>query len=516
MVGEPASGTAGCITTDWNGVIVAHGVTGPFGEDLDRAVRDEVPLDDLVSAHPDLSLTEVADDLRHESRSPLGAHGLDGTPFETVLALDGFSQGCWLVETASGSRHAFDLDRGTYRRLGGPEAAELAIDDDWYYIAFMAVWPAVNSTFGVALLVPPEDGSTAQDQAVDMIQLTSTWVTRIIKVPQELLEGALPALAPVTEVEALTQAPPQNAWILMGSERSLLDPDDLADEEGYTWTVPKHVQRGDLALMYYVAPIKSVLYAARIQSPPLYEPPLLDEEDRATYPHQWWASINAITPTDPVDYLTLRDLFDGQLVLRGRAGTYVPPGAVRAIRDAQASDPRLDLVLQLPTGEPGLPPDPKAMTLAEWSRLAAGRFKVELHVEDYVVKPLLEMIVDMTPGTAYQSKAHLGTLVPDFSLYLGAELAALVEVKLGIRGRQDGREWAGPDVDQLFRYCSRANVPGLLIDANRVMLFELATREPVAVLERSRMTQAEVGIIARHVFPGRAGAAPADAIWTDS
>ena len=66
---------------------------------------------------------------------------------------------------------------------------------------------------------------------------------------------------------------------------------------------------------------------------------------------------------------------------------------------------------------------------------------------------------------------------------------------------QQGNNWVGPDLDQLRKYCAMAGVRGLLVDSNRILVFEVDAAAPVALYERSRLTQADLAQLRRHVFP---------------
>ncbi len=509
--GSSARDTRDCLATDWGGVLLAHTVTGDLGSALTRAIAEGRHLPEVLLAHPELVVDPVTVDLRHEPPSPVPAKMTDGTTRRCVLSLDPFSTGVWQVETVSGSIHILDL-AGGYRRIGDSPIADM--DDGWYGIESLHTWPTVSSTFTIQLFPNdlPEDDEGVDEAALQALFdaapfLTTAWVTRIVQITEdEANADGIQHLAPVSDFEVLCATPPRNAWLLMANDDSPIDTATLNEDGGGLWTSPKQVQRGDLALFYYVSPHKAVLYAARVASQPVYANPDVDSEALQKWPNQWWSWVDAFVELDPVPLSALTEYFGGQLVLRGKGGHYVPPWVVTQLMLNQQSDPAKDLVVQVPTADPDLPDTKDALTLEQWTELASG-FQFELDVEHYVVEPLLEWLVGSVEDHSWTAKAPLGRLVPDYSLYAGSTRTAVVEVKIGIRGGQQGNDWAGPDLDQVRKYCALAGVPGLLVDSNRILAFEAETAAPVALYERSRLTQADLAQIRRHVFPA-AGARP--------
>ena len=77
-------------------------------------------------------------ELEQQPREPVG----DGEP-ETVDALHAGLGGRWLV-TSQGSRHVWDLDAMTYRRLPGPGRKSFDYDGQQCPIDRIEVWPAVG------------------------------------------------------------------------------------------------------------------------------------------------------------------------------------------------------------------------------------------------------------------------------------------------------------------------------------------------------------------------------------
>jgi hypothetical protein len=508
--GSAANDLRDCLATDWGGLLLAHTITGDLGVALTRAIEAGQQLPEVRLAHPELVVDPVTVDLSHEPFSPVRAKMPDGTTRRCVLSLDPFSRGFWQVETASGSKHILDLCGGAYRRISDTEVED--VDAGWYGIESIAEWPAVNSTFTIQLLPNnlPENAESLDEPSLRALFdaapfLTTSWVTRIVQLTEDEADAdGVQDLAPVSDFDVLCATPPRNAWLFMASDDSPIDVETMNEGGGGLWTSPKHVQRGDLALFYYVSPHRALLYAARVASQPVYAAPDVDADSKDKWPNQWWSWVDAFVKLDPVPLTALTEYFGGHLVMRGKSGHYVPPWVVTQIMLNQRPEPAKDLVVQVPTASPDLPEDEDVPTLEQWTALASGAFQRELDVEHYLVEPLLNWLIDSDPDRSWTGKAPLGKLVPDYSLYAGSTRTAVVEVKLGIRGIQRGNNWVGPDLDQLRKYCAIAGVPGLLVDSNRIIAFEADTAEPVALYERSRLTPADLARIRRHLFPATA------------
>lgn len=376
----------------------------------------------------------------------------------------------------------------------------------WFNIADLEPWPAVNSTFsiGASRLLDgvPKDLSVDEitDDCLESMDLTTSWVTSIIQVPSELWRDDPLELTPLDSAVAISQARPRNAWLLMGSDASPVTEEDIPGEAEVVWTAPKHVQRGDLVFLYYMAPTKAITHVARVAAPAVFNDELLDDEGLNAYPNHWWAEIEGLRPIDPIPYAELTRLFDGQLVLRGKAGVFIPPKIVDAIAGQQSKPDACAPVLQRPTGDPRLPAEPSAMSLDEWKRLATGALLLERNVEEYVVEPLLHWLVDDIDGATWTAKARLGSLVPDYTLFRDGAPVSVVEVKLGARSSRNGKDLAGPDVAQLVKYCERGRCPGALVDANRIMLFDTGVQTPAYVFERSQLALTDLGVIRDHLL----------------
>lgn len=74
-------------------------------------------------------------------------------------------------------------------------------------------------------------------------------------------------------------------------------------------------------------------------------------------------------------------------------------------------------------------------------------------------------------------------------------MLGLVEAKLGI-GRGSGPLAGCPEIEQLLRYCQEADLPGLLIDANEIVLISPEEEEPVGYLDRVSLGDADIVEIA--------------------
>src|SRR5690606_13851973 len=200
--------------------------------------------------------------------------------------------------------------------------------------------------------------------------LASAFVTRIVKIAAVEADTGGIDLPPVGDIEVLSATPPRNAWLLMANDDSSIDLAEV-NRYGALWTSPKHFERGDLAFIYYISPHKAVLYAARVQSPPTYADPDVDEDALAKWPKQWWSWVGAFVELDPVPYSELKRYFGGQLVMKGKGGRYVPPWVVTQLLLDQPAEPTKDLVLQVPSANPELPDAADSLTLDEWKGLAS-------------------------------------------------------------------------------------------------------------------------------------------------
>lgn len=70
---------------------------------------------------------------------------------------------------------------------------------------------------------------------------------------------------PLRDIHVLAATPPRKGLAVMASEDSPIDVARM-NQHGASWTKPKHVEPGDLALMYYLARHEAVCCRPRASS----------------------------------------------------------------------------------------------------------------------------------------------------------------------------------------------------------------------------------------------------------
>jgi hypothetical protein len=404
------------------------------------------------------------------------------------------SVGRWLVETHSGSRHLFDLDTWTYSRSGEQRLGNGLDSPDPLPIVEVDQWPRVNTQFWLWL-----------DVGDDYVQqMRSSYVTRIVELSPGIDFAA--ALAPQTELEAVAQVPPSNAWLLMGDEASFPDAAELRAQRDPSedalpyWTCPRQIMRGDLVFIYFMAPRSAVHFAARALYPPVYDPSIEVNAERQIDPHQWWTELSPLVEVQPVSYSILRALHGGHLNLRGKPTNYLKPAIVeRMIAEFGDLDDEQRLVLQKPVGAPELPSEPELMQLEDLRRLPSGALRLESMVEEYVVAPLTRMCFPESENNTVVPQVKVeGAGVVDYAVYHHDQMRGVIEVKLGVRRSLDGGLRDSPDLAQAVRYATAADVPAMLIDSNEIFLIDRGSSEPSRSLDRQRLTTENLAAITDH------------------
>lgn len=302
---------------------------------------------------------------------------------------------------------------------------------------------------------------------------------------------------------------PENAWLLKGSEASW--PHDeaiadgrLADDRGVfslLWTASRHTKPGDLALLYFVAPKKSVCFVARAASSAFFSS---DIEVNATGPvadAQWWAYFTTPIAIDPIAAGELRTAADGHLVLRGRSGQYLRPETIQRLefRSLAGADAELvDAVCKVPTGNPNLP-SPAEFVLERWRDVASGAVLNEDDVTRHLIRPLIEHVKPRSWSIREQYRAGRGVGVPDLVVLDGEEPTVVIEVKRALRRSRTGGLTDSPDLDQLRRYQRALVLPGILADASHLLLLDV---EGVVVgqVERRSATPDDVNAVGAHLL----------------
>lgn len=314
---------------------------------------------------------------------------------------------------------------------------------------------------------------------------------------------------------------PRNAWLLVGTEASYPTP-EAVDESwaearagiyDVMWTAPKNGEVGDLVLVYFLSPRKSVHFVARLASQPFWRTDIEVTADNAVDKHQWWAYITPMVEIEPIPYKALQAAHNGFLPLRGRSGHYLLPESIsqltfKPVRPARQSD--LERIVHPPAGHAELP-EPESVTLEAWRQIPNGLLALEAHVSKYIVRPLKHLVYgpdwEWTQGEREpRMEPTLGPiLVPehrtsdgyaDFLFMYPASIPALaVEVKLTILRPSSGVWLDSPDFQQLRRYMDAFSTPGLLVDAQRLLLVRRGADEPFAEIVRAEATWNDMAMI---------------------
>lgn len=369
---------------------------------------------------------------------------------------------------------------------------------------------------GVERLVPrlvferPVNGFTTDAIDDDIFRFAEAWETRSVADAQagaDFAEG--------NPAEGL----PQNAWLLMASEAAYLGADDLnkASYEGTVgiydtlWTAPKNGELGDLVLVYFLAPRKAACFVARLASRPFWRNDLAVNADRKLNDNQWWAYLTPLMEIEPIPYSTLQEAAGGYLPLRGRSGHYLGPETIKAL-NFTATNPNqqeeLDRIAQPPTGLPELP-DARTLSFDEWRQIPSGLLPLEAKVSEYIVQPLQRLIweapystsehplIDMSLGPILSREYRVSSGFVDFVLEFGGppKPALAIEVKLAILQPASGVWGDSADFRQLRRYMDDLGTPGLLIDAQRILLVHRGADAPFAEIARTTATWDDVGRI---------------------
>ncbi|MFB2582145.1 hypothetical protein ACEXQD_12925 [Herbiconiux sp. P15] len=359
--------------------------------------------------------------------------------------------------------------------------------------------------------------------------VVSEFVERIVAPFAEAWqEGTAVQLSPGDELPSLyranpTVAEPRNAWLLIGDSASYPTPEELTEmaDEGKAgifdndWTAPKNGELGDLVLFYFMAPRKAVHFVARLASQPFWDADVEVNAEAAVDPHQWWAYTTPLIEIAPISYEMIRAASHGYLNLKGRSGHYISPATVTglkliAARPDQQED--LDRVVKEPVGMAMLP-EADRIGLEEWRNIPGGLLTLEAKVSEYVAGPI-EALMYGAPDPAQIFEPTLGPFVHaeysvpsgfvDFVYEYGGKPALAVEVKLTMIRPQSGVWIDSPDFQQLQRYMADLDTPGLLVDAQRILLVHPGGDEPFAEIVRAEATWDDVAMIRDLMIEGRA------------
>lgn len=314
---------------------------------------------------------------------------------------------------------------------------------------------------------------------------------------------------------------PKSSWLLVGTEASFPSGEEVRESFRYAragindlmWTAPKTGDIGDLVLLYFLAPNKAVHFVARLASRPFWRTDIDVAADKAVDTHQWWAYLTPLIEIEAIPYAVLQAAHGGHLPLRGRSGHYLAPNVIAGLAFT-AVDPsqqgELDRIAVVPVGDADLP-RPEATTFAQWCSLPAGKLRLEARVSEHIVRPLGHLVHG--PDAEWTKAEREVPLDPALGPYLVPEVrvpsgyvdfvftypantpAVAVEVKLTILRPASGRWSDSADFRQLRRYMDDLGVPGMLVDAQRVLLVRAGADEPFAEVIRSEASWADVALI---------------------
>ena len=302
---------------------------------------------------------------------------------------------------------------------------------------------------------------------------------------------------------------PASAWLLLGDEASFQDAVDVAAAQDhadvgifdYLWTAAKQTQVGDLVLIYFLGRRKAAHFVARAASNAFFSADISVNSQTVVADQQWWVYLTPPVAIRPVTFKALQAASNDHLILRGRSGRFLSPEVIAALpveaatRDGKAEVGR---VWVEPKGIAELP-QPADMTMSLWRALAAGALALEAHVSRYIVTPLLGHVLAGT-GLTVRPEYRVGRGSADFVVLDEDRPVAVIEVKLTIDLPAGGAWTTCNDYLQLRRYMDALGVPGVLVDAHRVLLVGLSESRPPQDLSRRHARDAELELIGRHII----------------
>lgn len=313
---------------------------------------------------------------------------------------------------------------------------------------------------------------------------------------------------------------PRSAWLLTGDEASYPTPDDIREQRAraeagifeYDWTAPKNGELGDLVLLYFVAPQKAACFVARLATSPHWQTDVEVNALNRVDPHQWWAELTPLVEIEPIPYAALQDAAGGHLPLRGRSGHYLARQTIEALtfvaKDPDRQD-EVDLIAQVPSGNPELPD--VVGSIEEWKAIPAGALPLEAKVSEHVVRPLGELVfgpewawtggpqeprIEPTLGPVIVPEYRVPSGFVDFVfMYPSSTPALAVEVKLTTLRPPSGVWTDSRDFQQLLRYMRDLGVPGLLVDAQGLLLVKRGEDAPFAEIVRAEAKWEDIALI---------------------
>lgn len=148
------------------------------------------------------------------------------------------------------------------------------------------------------------------------------------------------------DIESLVALRAENTWVLLADEASWPQEEDLqAAREAARlgvfdtlWTAPKGGTPGDLALVYFVAPISAACFVARLVEYPFWSDELEVHAREPIDDRQWWTTLTPLVEIEPIAFRSLQEAHGGRLVLRGKTGKRLS-GAAVGLLTFRAKDP---------------------------------------------------------------------------------------------------------------------------------------------------------------------------------
>lgn len=371
------------------------------------------------------------------------------------------------------------------------------------------------------------DGVTSEFLSELIEPYSQAWVNRSVAVgTAELVFGPDGEPYRVPSPEGIA---PRNAWLLMGSEASFPSPEFLASTRraadaglyATMWTAPKNGEVGDLAVLYFAAPRKAAYFVMRLVSRPFWRTDVSAAADRPVVRHQWWAWITPPIEIKAIPYNALREAAGGYLTLKGRSGHYLSADSISKLAFTAANAKQqadVDRVVKVPVGMSELP-SPRSTSFDEWRQIPGALLPLEAKVSEHIVGPLVDFLwdapyasdqhplTDRTLGPALFPEYRVTSGYVDFVvMYGGPPTPALaVEVKLAAVLPPSGLWADSEDFQQLTRYMADLGTPGLLVDAQRVLLVRPGADAPYAEIVRTEATWEDIEQIRHLLLKGWAG-----------
>ncbi|WP_208287445.1 hypothetical protein [Cellulomonas dongxiuzhuiae] len=300
---------------------------------------------------------------------------------------------------------------------------------------------------------------------------------------------------------------PSSAWLLVGDEASYPDAHELERRSAVArlgvfdamWTTAKQAVVGDLYLVYFTAPRRAVHFVARAASNAFYADDIEVAAEGVVANQQQWTYLTPLIEIQPIPLSAIQAANDGHLVMRGRSGKFLRPEVITALNfvalnpDDQAA---VDRIVATPVGLADLP-DPAQLTFDDWRSIAGGALPLENHVSQYLVEPLLERLLSRRFETRREHRAGRGFV--DFAVFRDGAPSMAIEVKLAMPTPAHGDWSRAKEVRQLSRYMTDLDVAGMLIDANRILLFARGSANPYREIERRRASAEDLATVRAHL-----------------